>query len=164
METSASFEARSAPLLYPTRLRRPEMPAIAVTHPSVTAEILKEVTQLLGPGRTTRRWPRKTVLSGLNAHINDSPAIVVNVSYGGLRFEMAQPPPALASRLVVELPPFGLTIQARPVWSAQPDASSGPWRCGAELAESSWEPLRLWRRLVDLLPHGGDALSRPGTS
>lgn len=153
----------SVSVLDQVRGKYPEVSTITVTHPINSPEFLTKVAQSVTVGRNIRRWPRKSVFGGLNARIGDYAATVVNISYGGLRLEVEEPLPAISgSVLTVELPPFGLKIQARPIWSTE-FADAGSWRCGAELAESNEARVRVWRALVDLLPHS-DVPGRTGGS
>ncbi len=63
-----------------------------VLKPVSPARLLDLVAQKLmaaQPGfGTPRRWERKPVIGGLAINIGDTPARIVDVSYGGLRFEM----------------------------------------------------------------------------
>ena len=63
-----------------------------VLKPVSPARLLDLVAQKLaaaGPGfGTPRRWERKPVIGGLPISVDDTPARIVDVSYGGLRFEM----------------------------------------------------------------------------
>ena len=63
-----------------------------VLKPVSPARLLDLVAQKLMAARpgfgTPRRWERKPVIGGLAINVDDTPARIVDVSYGGLRFEM----------------------------------------------------------------------------
>jgi CheY-like chemotaxis protein len=96
-----------------------------------------------------RRWDRKTVIGGLPAQIGDEPARILDVSYGGVRFEMPgeleRTPP---SSIDITFPSAQLTIQATLVWKSL--IAGKTWLCGAVLtADASSSPE--WYGLVDAL-------------
>lgn len=96
-----------------------------------------------------RRWTRRAVTTRLPAKIQDFPARILDVSYGGLRLEVDR---ALGARLphslCVSLPTSNMEIDVNVVWQ-RPSGSSG-WLCGAEVPETS-SPM--WRQLVDGLAY-----------
>ncbi len=63
-----------------------------VLKPVSPSRLLDLVAQKLAAARpafgTPRRWERKPVIGGLPISVDDTPARIVDVSYGGLRFEM----------------------------------------------------------------------------
>ena len=92
-----------------------------------------------------RRWWRKAV-AGLVAQVGDHPAKIVDVSYGGVRFEIkpgdgTEPP----SRFQLTLP-NAMSLQADLVWKSM--LTSDMWVCGAAVwpEEAS---ARQWFGLVD---------------
>ena len=104
-----------------------------------------------GPGKQ-RQWIRKRVAGGFGAHIGGVPAKVLDVSYGGLRLEVAMPsekePPAsiLMSPML-----FDLSVSADVMWTSCLEPSS-TWICGAALLETDPNASRAWRGVVDTLP------------
>ena len=97
-----------------------------------------------------RQWPRKELFQGVTARITQSPATVLNVSYGGLRLAMPErPTDAPLPTLEINLPALGVTVHARLVWVRQ--TATGAWSCGAELAETDPEAVHTWRGFVDAL-------------
>jgi DNA-binding response OmpR family regulator len=93
-----------------------------------------------------RRWRRK-VVAGLTAHVDDQPARIVDVSYGGVRFEIRPPeqstlPPTFQLRLA------NLALQANLVWKSM--LNDDVWVCGAAVwpEEAS---ARQWFGLVDTM-------------
>ena len=92
-----------------------------------------------------RRWWRKAV-AGLTAHVGEHQAKIVDVSYGGVRFEIspgdgAMPPDRFQLRL-----PNSMSLQADLVWKSM--LTNDMWVCGAAVwpEESS---ARQWFGLVD---------------
>ena len=74
---------------------------------------------------------------------------VVDLSYGGLRLEMAEPvePRSTAPR-EINLPDAGLAVHARAVWT-RPLEAGGKWWCGVEVNEDDPMVVDAWRRFVD---------------
>jgi len=93
-----------------------------------------------------RRWDRKTVPGGLFARIDDHPARILDISYGGLRVEMprAGDPPA---SLNVRLLETDIAVRADVVWHTALGESA--WLCGATVSQTTLAVAREWRGLVD---------------
>ncbi len=92
-----------------------------------------------------RRWWRKAV-TGLMAHVGEYPAKIVDVSYGGVRFEVQSGENAeLPDRFQLRLP-NAMSLQADLVWKTM--LTNDMWVCGAAVwpEESS---ARQWFGLVD---------------
>ena len=92
-----------------------------------------------------RRWWRKAV-TGLMAHVGELPAKIVDVSYGGVRFEVRPGEGGmLPERFQLQLP-NAMSLQADLVWKSM--LSNDMWVCGAAVwpEESS---ARQWFGLVD---------------
>lgn len=95
-----------------------------------------------------RRWHRKTVIGGLPAQVGDDPARVLDVSYGGVRFEMpGEPERTPPSSLEITFPSARLTVQARLVWTSL--IAGRTWLCGAALKTDNGSAE--WHGLVDAL-------------
>src|SRR5258705_8664262 len=62
-----------------------------VRKPIRPAEFRQRVNEALRQVRRQRRWPRKRVVGGFRVTVKGRPAAVVDVSYGGLRLELAGP-------------------------------------------------------------------------
>lgn len=122
--------------------------AVFVRKPVMPAEFLKTVTSCLANVRRERRWPRKRVLGGFRVTAAGNPAAVVDVSYGGLRLEIAAGTP-LPSTFDVEVAGIGLQLRVQPVWSYPSQA--GATVCGAALASDSTPAAETWRAIVDRL-------------
>lgn len=92
-----------------------------------------------------RRWTRKALTTRLPAKIQDFPARILDISYGGLRLEIDRAFGArLPHSLCLTLPSSNMAIDVTVVWQ-KPSGASG-WLCGAEIPEPSPQ---LWRQLVD---------------
>jgi len=98
---------------------------------------------------TPRRWERKPVIGGLPISVDDTPARIVDVSYGGLRFEMQRDgqvaAAALPESLSITLPNTQLSVKAKLVWENL--IGDGTWLCGAALFQETPE----WHGLVDAI-------------
>jgi hypothetical protein len=76
---------------------------------------------------------------------------MLDVSYGGVRVELAEPPRAGVGALVrLALVEPSLSVQVRPFWTRE-SPSPGAWWCGAEIADSDPAGNQNWRTLVDSL-------------
>jgi CheY-like chemotaxis protein len=116
--------------------------------PSVLLEMVRRKLAELAHSKfeTLRRWERKTVTGGMPARIDDHPARILDVSYGGLRFEMprlGELPPSLS----VRLPSADISVRADVVWHT-PLGETG-WLCGAAVSQTNLATAREWRGLVD---------------
>ena len=74
-----------------------------------------------------RRWRRKTV-AGLTAHVDDYPARIVDVSYGGVKFEIR--PPDQTVPAVVPAPPLQPGAAGRPGLEEHVERRRLGVRCG----------------------------------
>ena len=103
-------------------------------------------------GRRLRRWNRKHVAGGFDAHVSGHSARIVDVSYGGFRLEMSTPPdPTQSASINMDLLPFGFTVNAALVWVSRHEPT-GSWNCGAALSQLDPTIERAWRVVVDALP------------
>jgi CheY-like chemotaxis protein len=123
--------------------------AVFVRKPIKPGEFLQAVSRSLTGVRRQRRWPRKRVLGGFRVTAAGKPAAVVDVSYGGLRLEIAdesKPP----SSFDVEVSGIGLHLMVEPVWWHRSEDSRSTM-CGAALASDATPAARTWRAIVDRL-------------
>jgi len=111
--------------------------------------LLNIIRQKLGQSPTAaavpRRWRRKDVI-GLTAQVGDQPAKIVDVSYGGVRFEIRSSEAAkLPETFQLRLPNL-MSLQADLVWKSV--LNEDIWLCGAAVwpEEAS---ARQWFGLVD---------------
>jgi DNA-binding response OmpR family regulator len=121
-----------------------------VLKPVSPARLLDMVAQKISastPGfGIPRRWERKPVVGGLQASVADEPARIVDVSYGGLRFEIDRRHEGnLPSAFSIKLPSAQLSVQAKLVWKNLIGDST--WLCGAMLSQETPE----WYGLVDAI-------------
>jgi hypothetical protein len=107
------------------------------------------VAERLASIRRRQRWPRKTVPATVPVSVEGSPAALINVSYGGLRFAVGRESYDLPSPMTVDVPVAGVTVRAELVWSARaPDGVS--CLCGAAIVDDAASAQ--WREFVDRVP------------
>jgi DNA-binding response OmpR family regulator len=155
--------------------RRPPVPAIVVTGyadpvleqeakrlgadylikpflPSALLRLVERKVSTLPPVtfETARRWVRKPVAGGLLAHVETARARILDVSYGGLRFELDEnPASALPSSFDVTLPTTDVAVHVDLVWQSR--THDGSWLCGAALSQTDLSSAKAWHGLVDAL-------------
>jgi DNA-binding response OmpR family regulator len=94
-----------------------------------------------------RRWTRKPVTTHVGANVGSSLGRVVDVSYGGLRLEMASAvPQGLPPTFDVRLPEADLTIPVDLIWMQGMD---GTYQCGVAVSQADVAAARAWFGLVD---------------
>jgi DNA-binding response OmpR family regulator len=160
-------------LVLDARNRQPQLPAILthfpdpvfekearrlgiryMTKPVDATNLLRLIERMLqGAVRaeepSVRRWPRKSVEGGVAVTAAQLRAMVVDMSYGGLRLELSEAPEGtLPPAFEIGFPTLGVSVKAQRVWSRRA-TTSGTWWCGAELAESDALTTQAWRQLVD---------------
>ena len=96
-------------------------PARPTSRPALTTRSLWDWWQVyLIDSNPARRWPRKKPIDPLVVRITDRSARVLDLSYGGLRFETNEATDLPAS-LKIEFPDSGVAIEAQPnLVSAKP--------------------------------------------
>ena len=116
--------------------------------PSVLLEMVQRRLSQIEHSKfeTLRRWDRKEVPGGLPARIDDHPARILDISYGGLRFEIPRIGDLPAS-LNVRLPAADIAVRADVVWHRP--LGEGSWICGAAVSQTSPAVANEWRSLVD---------------
>jgi len=98
-------------------------------------------------GRGARDLP--TPASGQTRRSHTA-ATVVDLSYGGLRLRLRQPPAEPSHDVQpVALPAVELAVHARTVWTGPADRARS-WWYGLELDEPDPETNRAWRAFVDV--------------
>jgi DNA-binding NtrC family response regulator len=112
-------------------------------------EFLRTISDALAGIRRERRWPRKRVEGGFRVTAAGHTAAVVDVSYGGLRLELADRA-SLPSVFDVEVSSIGLQLAVEPVWLRESE-DTGRTVCGAALAAEHSQAARTWRTIVDRL-------------
>jgi DNA-binding response OmpR family regulator len=99
---------------------------------------------------SSRRWVRKPVSQRLFARVETAKARVLDVSYGGLRFELHDAPgSALPSSFEVTLPTKDVAVHVDLVWQSHSD--QGRWLCGVELSQVDPAAASAWHGLVDAI-------------
>jgi ActR/RegA family two-component response regulator len=99
--------------------------------------------------RPQRRWPRKRLEAPLTAQMSGVPVRVVDVSYGGFRAEVRDAGFSLLARaLELQVPAFGISADADPVWTMT-GTSSPAYLCGAAVGDAHEARGSAWRRFVD---------------
>jgi CheY-like chemotaxis protein len=94
---------------------------------------------------SSRRWPRKHVGGEIDARVGDSPARIIDVGYGGVRFEVqAAKEGTLPASLRLTLA-GNVSVGLNVVWNRR---EGDIWQCGAAVNEE-YRPV--WRNVVDTL-------------
>jgi hypothetical protein len=124
--------------------------AVYLNEPVTEASLVARLNTLVQEIGRHRRWPRKHVAEPVAAECGEAPARIVDLSYGGLRLEVADAAavaPELGSGLRVSLPAFGVSIDTALVWVER--APSGHLHCGAAVDRLSPAVTTAWRQVVD---------------
>jgi len=115
--------------------------------PIEPAALLSIVARMLGgPDRQERRrWPRKRLLIDLPVEVDDVPARVIDIGYGGAQMEVFRPGATrISPQLRLVFPVNQVTLEADLVWGTPEHA--GRWLCGVAVSGAQEGP---WRSLVD---------------
>jgi FixJ family two-component response regulator len=96
-----------------------------------------------------RRWDRKHLSAELSAQVEDAFARIVDISYGGLRFEIERQQPLPPSFSVTVANP-GVSIDVDLVWETR--NGDRHWVCGAAVSSGNVAALHNWAALVDTFP------------
>jgi hypothetical protein len=123
--------------------------ATFLAEPTTEEVFVAAVLTLLQEVGRNRRWPRKRVEDTVAAEYGESPARVVDLSYGGLRLEITDTDVAAGkpgSDLLVSLPAFGVSVDAALIWTER--VPSGYLHCGAAI-NTSPTGVVAWRQIVD---------------
>ena len=111
--------------------------------------LLAAIERLLaGPDRQERRqWPRKRLTLDLPVEIDDVPARVIDIGYGGAQVELFRPgAPGIAPQLRVVFPVNEVVLEADLVWGTPERA--GRWLCGIAVRPGHEDA---WRTFVESL-------------
>ena len=104
-----------------------------------------------------RCWHRKILIPHVSAHIDGSPAYIVDISYGGFRARLGAQPTVEASRpLAVAITSLGTERETVCQWVRVLPTTER--LCGASVGDADKGSGSQWRALVDALPN---ALLRP---
>ena len=108
---------------------------------------LMVVAEKLASIKQRQRWPRKKVTSYVPLQVGRSRAQLLDVSYGGLRFQLDGESYELRSAVRIDIPVSRLRVDAQLVWSARATNGSS-CLCGAQLTGDR-NPANAWRAFVD---------------
>lgn len=113
-------------------------------------QFIRTVERLLAQVRRERRWPRHHAPETFEVQIGTWPARLLDVSYGGLRFEMDAPATPLPPTVPVRMPALNLYLEAETIWTDRLTSPGALLGGLALLSEGDEAPLP-WRALVDSL-------------
>ena len=115
--------------------------------PSKLLELVAQKLSAATPGfGIPRRWERKQIIGGMSASVADEPARIVDISYGGVRFEINRKHEGtLPTSFCISLPSAQLSVQAKLVWKNL--IGEHTWLCGAMLSQETPE----WYGVVDAI-------------
>jgi DNA-binding response OmpR family regulator len=122
-----------------------------IIRPYDPARVLMVVAETLASIRRRQRWPRKIVERDVPLNVSGTTAVLLDVSYGGLRFALEGDSYDLPSPMTIEVSAAGLTVPAELVWSSRASDGVG-CVCGAAIVGDAPDPD--WRRFVDRVPQG----------
>lgn len=124
-----------------------------LTIPVGHVEVLDGVDALLARHRAARRTIRKRI-SSVGAYVDGNEAMLIEVSYDGLRFEVpgGASPDAVPSIFTLRVPTFNLACRMQRVWVQPPPTACEAWSCGAALATDDASVAVAWRAFVDAVP------------
>jgi DNA-binding response OmpR family regulator len=138
------------PVLESDARRRGAEYVLKPVNPSALLELVERKLAVFRTGMTVaRRWDRKPVIGGLPVKVDDEPARILDISYGGVRFEMPGEPervPPASFRMT--LPAAQLSVEGTLVWKSL--IAGKTWLCGASLSSESIDSSE-WLGLVDAL-------------
>lgn len=118
-----------------------------VVRPLDGGQFLMVVAEKLASIKPRQRWPRKKVTTYVPLQIGGARAQLLDVSYGGLRFQLDGESYELPSPVPIDIPASRLRVDAELVWSAR--ATDGAsCLCGAML-RGDGNPAHAWRAFVD---------------
>jgi hypothetical protein len=108
---------------------------------------LMVVAEKLASVRPRQRWPRKKVTSYVPLQVGHARARLLDVSYGGLRFQLDGESFELRSPVQIAIPASRLSVDAELVWSARA-GDGASCLCGMMLTGNR-NPAHAWRAFVD---------------
>ena len=120
-----------------------------VVLPIDAEQFLMLVAEKLAGIRRRQRWPRKRVTADIVIDLAGAPGRLLDVSYGGLRFEVSGESTALRSVVQIDIPIASLRVTGELVWSAR-GRDGTKCVCGLSIIGDQ-HPLPLWREFVDNL-------------
>jgi DNA-binding response OmpR family regulator len=118
-----------------------------VVRPLDAAYFLMVVAEKLATVRPRQRWPRKKVSTFIPLQVGRTRAQLLDVSYGGLRFQIEGESYDLRQVVHIDIPVSQLSVDAELVWSARGDDGAS-CLCGVMLTGDR-NPSHAWRAFVD---------------
>jgi DNA-binding response OmpR family regulator len=118
-----------------------------VCRPLLPEHFLMVIAEKLASVRQRQRWPRKKVTSYVPMHVERLPARLLDVSYGGLRFQLEGESYDLRSLVRIEIPVSQMSVDAELVWSARA-VDGASCLCGVMLSDDR-NGDHAWRAFVD---------------
>jgi hypothetical protein len=86
----------------------------------------------------------------VSAYVEDASARILDISYGGLRFEVdREPDRPFPPSVNLTLPASHLSLEIDVVWTSR--RGDRRWLCGAAISQASQVAAREWRGLVDAI-------------
>lgn len=112
-------------------------------------DFVATVAECLAGIRRRQRWPRKEITAPIKMRIGETIGKLMDVSYGGLKFELTDESCVLRSPVQIDFPRADLRLSADVIWSARRDRGRA---CvfGAAVAPDP-APAAEWRAFVDRL-------------
>jgi DNA-binding response OmpR family regulator len=141
-------------LLATDRNQIPEMEAwrhgvTPILLPLDAEQFLMTVAEKLAAIRRRQRWPRKRVQADVPVDVGGLPGRLLDVSYGGLRLEMAGESYDLRANVQIDIPLASLRVNGELVWSAR-GRDGENCLCGISIIGEQ-HPVPIWRDFVDNL-------------
>lgn len=118
-----------------------------VVRPLNSDHFLMVVAEKLASIKPRQRWPRKRVSAYVPLQVGRARAQLLDVSYGGLRFQLEGESYELPSPVPIDIPASRLRVDAELVWSARA-ADGASCLCGVMLTGDR-NPAHAWRAFVD---------------
>ena len=132
-----------------------------ITKPVVPEALLKLIEETLVSAAqrqsrgSTRRWDRKAVGGKVSARVENAQARIVDISYGGVRFEIERDQ-ALPSSFNLTVANPALSVDVNLVWETR--RGERHWSCGAAISGNA-EAVHGWATLVDGFSGSAEASS-----
>jgi DNA-binding response OmpR family regulator len=119
------------------------------TEPIASEGFVAEIATLMRGITRRQRWPRKAVSGPVSMRVGAAVGKLMDVSYGGLKFELQDDSAVLRSPVQLDFPRADLCLPAEVVWSTRGSGDRGAV-FGASITA---EPSRVadWRAFVDRL-------------
>jgi hypothetical protein len=128
--------------------------ATYLMRPLERGALLFAVTLALAEGRPMRRSPRKAI-TPMPATVEGVPTRVIDVSYEGVRLELAAKDRAtLPPVFTLRVPVCDVSVHVQRVWTGigSTARTAGTLWCGGALAQNQERAMVGWRTLVDQAP------------